>query len=234
MLTQTYFPNYVLASTQHYGMLDLGRALTRMRNVLPHPSSMGIALLGGSKSSSKVKICKGAPSPGVGQVQRSGVEECYLLCQARDELCPTAGPYLMEMSRISSRFKSRHQEMDNASYLDMPQTTAGMRPLARRERRPEGLGAAQGSLQAQSLHRQLQSPQKNPEPSLRDTAGSSCSLRQNLQPQQVATVHVGWFLQNIRHCSKKQGPAPARDTSRGTLTGLRTHRKVSLSARAGI
>lgn len=143
MLTQTYFPNYVLASTQHYGMLDLGRALTRMRNVLPHPSSMGIALLGGSKSSSKVKICEGAPALG-------WVEERYLCCQLRHELCPTVGPYFMEMSTISSRFKSRHQEMDNASYLDMPQTTGGMHPLARRERRPKGLGAARSSLQTQS------------------------------------------------------------------------------------
>lgn len=45
MLTQTYFPNYVLASTQHCGMLDLGRALTCMRTVLPQPGSMGIVLL---------------------------------------------------------------------------------------------------------------------------------------------------------------------------------------------
>lgn len=101
-----------------------------MRNVLPHPSSMGIAFLGGSKSSSKVKNLQRSSSPGAGQVQQSGVKERYLSCQARDELCPTVGPYFMEMSRISSRFKSRHQEMDHASYLDMPQTTAGMSPLA--------------------------------------------------------------------------------------------------------
>lgn len=204
-----------------------------MRNVLPHPSSMGIALLGGSKSSSKVKICKGAPSPGVGQVQRSGVEERYLLCQARDELCPTAGPYLMEMSRISSRFKSRHQEMDNASYLDMPQTTAGMRPLARRERRPEGLGAAQGSLQAQSLHRQLQRP-KNPrafpERHCREllftetepAATTGCYSTRRV----VFTEHQA--LQQETRTSTSQGH------EQGTLTGLRIHRKVSLSARAGI
>lgn len=62
------------------------------------------------------------------------------------------------MSRISTRFKSRHQEMDNASYLDMPQTTAGVRPLARRERQPKGLGGARSSLQTQHLQRQLQGP----------------------------------------------------------------------------
>lgn len=47
--------------------------------------------------------------------------------------------------------------MDNASYLDMPQTTAGMHPLARQ---PKGLGAARSSLQTQRLQRQLQSPKK--------------------------------------------------------------------------
>lgn len=79
MLTQTYFPNYVLAPTQHYGMLDLGSTLTCMRNVLPHPSSMGIALLGGSESSSEAQSRraggKGAPAPGFaklsGEVLRS-------------------------------------------------------------------------------------------------------------------------------------------------------------------
>ena len=151
MLTQTYFPNYVLAPTQHYGMLDLGSALTCMRNVLPHPSSMGIALLGGSESSRKARSKEGrqqrSSCPGVSQVQQSSVEKHYLCCQARDELCPTTGLYLMEMSRNSSRFKSRHQEMDNASYLDMPQTTAGMHPLARQEQAAKsGLGAARSML----------------------------------------------------------------------------------------
>lgn len=65
------------------------------------------------------------------------------MLSGRDELCPTAGPYLTEMSRIS-RFKSRHQEMDNASYLDMPQTAAGTRPRARREPAAEGAASSTG------------------------------------------------------------------------------------------
>lgn len=88
--------------------------------------------------------------PRISQVLQSGVERRYLCCQARDELCPTTGLYLMERSRNSSRFKSRHQEMDNASYLDMPQTTAGMHPLARQEQAARsGLGAAWSTLQTQ-------------------------------------------------------------------------------------
>lgn len=88
--------------------------------------------------------------PGVSQVQQSGVEKHYLCCQVRDELCPTMGLYLMEMSKNSSRFKSRHQEMDNTLYLDMPQTTAGMHPLARQEQAAKsGLGAARSMLRTQ-------------------------------------------------------------------------------------
>lgn len=34
--------------------------------------------------------------------------------------------------------------MDNASYLDMPQTAAGMRPLARREPAAKGAGNSTG------------------------------------------------------------------------------------------
>lgn len=135
MLTQTYFPNYVLAPTQHYGMLDLGRALTCMRNVLPHPSSMGITLLGGSESPSMKQEGRQQRSscPGVSQGQQSSVKKRYLCCQAREKFCPSMGLYLIEMSRNSSRFKSRHQEIDNASYLAMPQTITGMHPLARQE-----------------------------------------------------------------------------------------------------
>lgn len=163
MLTQTYFPNYVLAPTQHYGMLDLGSTLTCMRNVLPHPSSMGIALLGGSESSNMKQEDRQQRSscPGVSQVQQSGVEKHYLCCQERDELCPTTGLYLMEMSRNSSRFKSRHQEMDNASYLDMPQTTAGMHPLASRSRQPRAGWEQHGACcQHSRLQRQLRSLMK--------------------------------------------------------------------------
>lgn len=165
MLTQTYFPNYVLAPTQHYGMLDLGSTLTCMRNVLPHPSSMGIALLGGSESSSMKQEDRQQRSscPGVSQVQQSGVEKRYLCCQARDELCPTTGLYLMEMSRNSSRFKSRHQEMDNASYLDMPQTTAGTHPLARQEQAAKSrLGAARSMLRTQPSAEAAPQPHETP------------------------------------------------------------------------
>lgn len=165
MLTQTYFPNYVLAPTQHYGMLDLGSTLTCMRNVLPHPSSMGIALLGGSESSSMKQEDRQQRSscPGVSQVQQSGVEKRYLCCQARDELCPTTGLYLMEMSRNSSRFKSRHQEMDNASYLDMPQTTVGTHPLARQEQAAKSrLGAARSMLRTQPSAEAAPQPHETP------------------------------------------------------------------------
>lgn len=139
-------------------MLDLGSTLTCMRNVLPHPSSMGIALLGGFESSSMKQEDRQQRSscPGVSQVQQSGVEKHYLCCQARDELCPTTGLYLMEMSRNSSRFKSRHQEMDNASYLDMPQTTAGMHPLARQEQAAKSRLRTQPSAEATPQPRDTQ------------------------------------------------------------------------------
>lgn len=88
MLTQTYFPNYVLASTQHYGMLDLGRALTRMRNVLPHPSSMGMAFLGGSESSSKVKIHRGAPAPGLAEFSRAAQRSVTCAVRPRMSCAP--------------------------------------------------------------------------------------------------------------------------------------------------
>lgn len=99
---------------------------------------------------------EGSSCPGLHQAQQSGAEKCYLRCQARDELCATAESYLMEMSRNSSRFKSRHQEMDNASYLDMPQTTAGMHPPARREQ----AGSSRARCKHSCLQRQLCSPKK--------------------------------------------------------------------------
>lgn len=73
------------------------------------------------------------------------------------------GLYLMKMSRNSSRFKSRHQEMDNASYLDMPQTTVGMYLLARQEQAAKsGLGAAWSALGTEP------SAEAPPNPSLRE------------------------------------------------------------------
>lgn len=55
--------------------------------------------------------------------------------------------FKMEMNSNSSRFKSRHQEMDNASYLERPQTNAGMHLLARQEQAARsGLGAARSML----------------------------------------------------------------------------------------
>lgn len=126
--------------------------------------------------------------PGVSQVQQSDIEKRYLGCQARDELCPTTGLYLMEMSRNSSRFKSRHQETDNASYLDMPQATAGTHPRARQQQAAKGgLGAAQSTLRTQT------SAQAPPQPHETQTLPRDRACIGLLLSKPKPTVTTGYY-----------------------------------------
>lgn len=130
MLTQTYFPNYVLApnSALWYAGPWKGPDLHEKRPPSPRQH--------GNRSAGRLRVVQQSMKwegrqqmsscPGVCQVQQTHVEKHYLCCQVRDKLCPTTGLY-------SSRFKSRPQEVDNSSYLGVSQTTVGMQPLARQE-----------------------------------------------------------------------------------------------------